>query len=63
MNYCDFGHNTYGTIRRLPTSRDGAIFVCFDHYITEIERRKEQNKIGAKFDLPKWSELEVYKPE
>ena len=51
-------------IRRLPLSDDGgALLVCYGCWAHEIVYRRERNREladGRKFDLPGWSDLEIY---
>lgn len=68
MNGCDYGHETNGETRRLPTSKPdamgstSAVIVCKAHYFGEMAYRRERNKTletFAKFDFPAWGKLQI----
>lgn len=63
LNQCDFNHATYAEVRRLPYTKDGgAIIICYNHYIREMNYRKQFTKeTGVLVDIPAWEDLEVYK--
>lgn len=50
-------------VRVLPIGRSGNIIVGRTSYEAEMSFRRERIAEGVPFDLPKWEELEIYKPE
>lgn len=67
VNVCDYSHDTSAEIRRLPTSGDSAVLICYKHYLHEMQFRRERNRelvAGGNpqniFDLPAWNSLEIY---
>jgi hypothetical protein len=55
-----------GEVRRLPLGGNSAVIVCKACYFHEINYRRERNEElsgSARFDLPRWDSLEVYKGE
>jgi hypothetical protein len=66
---CDGEHCTAdtGEVRRLPTSGDAAIILCWSCWAREIQWRRAWNRQlcthhDGRFawDLPAWESLEVY---
>lgn len=67
---CDgSGPHTAGEVRLLPMGRDahsGNLILCRSCHAREIAWRRERNlSLGdfARFDLPEWDSLQVYKNE
>ena len=49
-------------VRRLPTSSDGAVIVCKNHFNQELWHRKMLNNRAGKqlFETPAWESLLIY---
>ena len=65
-NNCDGGHclSNKGEVRRLPTGGDSAAILCRACFGHELRFRRDRNRDlseAAKFALPAWNDLEVYK--
>ena len=65
QNNCDgSGPHLSGEVRVLPLGKDpnhGNLIVCRSCYNREIDYRVERNAdVAQPYDLPAWTELEVY---
>lgn len=60
----DLCTNATGEVRRLPLGGNSAVIVCEACYFHEMNYRRERNEElspSARFDLPRWESLEIYK--
>lgn len=51
VKYCDYGHETTGSVRRLPTSGDSGAYLCKRHWNQEMRWRKGKNETLKKAGL------------
>jgi hypothetical protein len=65
-NECNYSHpfdGRRGQVRILPIGGGANVFLCFDHYVQEMQFRRERIAAGVPFDLPEWETLRVYSEE
>lgn len=56
LNLCDWGHETRGEVRLLPTGGDGNALACLGHYNEAIENWQEN---FPHIETPEWESLKI----
>ena len=57
LSTCDYGHETYGKVRRLSTGGNAGVRLCREHWEKEMSWRRMRNKAlapGNKFPIRKF---------